>query len=64
MRIAAALAAALLGLASPAAADVVSKAPDSAEVVIYRDRPVRTAESSLPSRSSISLIFFSNALKS
>ena len=44
MRIAAALAAALLGLASPAAADVVSKAPDSAEVVIYRDRPVRTAD--------------------
>lgn len=44
MRAAAAMAAALLGLAGPAAADVVSKAPDGAEVVVYRDRPVRTAD--------------------
>jgi hypothetical protein len=44
MRVAAALAAALLGLAGSAAADVVSKAPDGAEVVVYRDRPVRTAD--------------------
>jgi hypothetical protein len=44
MRAAAALAAALLVLAGPAAADVVSKAPDGAEVVVYRDRPVRTAD--------------------
>ena len=44
MRAAAAIAAALLGLAGPAAADVVSKAPDGTEVVVYRDRPVRTAD--------------------
>jgi hypothetical protein len=45
MRAAVALAALmLLGLAGPAAADVVSRAPDGVEVTIYRDRPVRTAD--------------------
>lgn len=44
MRRLAALAAALAGLAGPAAADVVSAAPQAVEVTVYREGPVRTAD--------------------